>query len=72
MNLLLLFVTAQITRTIPNTITTGPVDVQENSGYGLFDGQKITPRPNATTYEWYVLFLSQYPRLPTNTLACFS
>jgi hypothetical protein len=59
MNLLFAFsvflfhsVLGQVTRTIPNTIVEGPVDVQENSGYALFDGQKIFPRPNSTTYEW--------------------
>ena len=52
-SLLLQSVVAKVT-TIPNIITQGAINLQWNDGLNLIDGQKILPRPNATSYEWYV------------------
>ena len=51
--LLLQVVVAKVT-TIPNIITQGAINLQWNDGLNLIDGQKILPRPNVTSYEWYV------------------
>lgn len=37
---------------IPNSLYDGPVYAQYTSGCGGLDGQKVYPRPNATSYEW--------------------
>ena len=52
-SLLLQLVVAKVT-TIPNIITQGAIDLQWNDGLNLIDGQKILPRPNVRSYEWYV------------------
>jgi hypothetical protein len=39
---------------IPDSVYGGPVTVEYESQDGNFDGQKISPGPNDTSYDWSV------------------
>ncbi|KIW17327.1 hypothetical protein PV08_04519 [Exophiala spinifera] len=38
---------------IPNDVYQGAIQMQENSGLYPLDGPKLTPWPNATSYDWW-------------------
>ena len=43
------------TLTIQNSEYDGLVTAELTSIWGGLDGQKITPRPNITTFDWYAI-----------------